>query len=62
MSGLMSLYTDKLSFLFYNTKDWKIACIRLKSIGEKLFIDLIKNQKLSYEQASSVLKEWYLGM
>ena len=34
----------------------------MESIDENLVIDLIENQKLSYKQASSVLKERYPGV
>ena len=34
----------------------------MESVDENLVIDLIENQKLSYEQASSVLKERYPGI
>ena len=34
----------------------------MESVNENLVIDLIENQKLSYEQASSVLKERYPGI
>ena len=37
--------------------DSKAACTRMDSFNENLVIDLIENQKLSYEQASSVSKE-----
>ena len=34
----------------------------MESIDENLIIDLIENQKLSYEQVSSILKERYPGV
>ena len=34
----------------------------MKLVNENLAIDLIENQKLSYEQASSVLKERFPGV
>ena len=33
--------------------------MRIESIDENLVIDLIENQRLSHEQASSILKERY---
>ena len=38
----------------------EITCIR--NFDENLAIDLIKNQKPSYEQANSILKERYPGV
>ena len=37
----------------------KIGFIRMESIDENLVIDLIENKNLSYEQASSLLKQRY---
>ena len=34
----------------------------MELIGENLVIDMIKNQKLSYEQASTVLKRRFPGV
>ena len=34
----------------------------MELVNENLVIDLIENQKLSYEQASSVLKERFPGI
>ena len=34
----------------------------MELVDENLVIDLIENQKLSYEQASSVLKERFPGV
>ena len=47
---------------FLRNNDSKIASTRVESVDENLVIDLIENQKLSNEQASSDLKERFHGV
>ena len=52
----------KLSNAFSKNDDLEIACIRMELVDENLVIDLTENQKLSYGQAGSVLKEIFPGV
>ena len=47
---------------FKKKKKSKIAFTRIELVDKNLVTDLIENQKLSYEQARSVLKERFPGV
>ena len=47
----------------FNAGRWKrIKALKMKSVDENMVIDLIKNKKLSYNEASEVLTGLYPGL